>query len=75
MKGEAYKFSNDCPAPLPQHLSFDDIIALPRRRKPKVHHIYLKTLRIVAEIEPGVTFDWFTYNGTVPGPVIFFGKC
>lgn len=68
MKGNSFVFGDDCPNPLPARLTEVDIRQFPRRNEPKVHHIYLETLQIVAELEPGVTFEWWTYNGTVPGP-------
>lgn len=40
-----------------------------RRENEKVI-IELETREIVAEIMPGVTYEYWTYNGTVPGPFI-----
>lgn len=48
-----------------------DDLPLPiiRRENEKVI-IELETREIVAEIAPGVTYEYWTYNGTVPGPFI-----
>jgi len=32
-------------------------------------HIYMEAVELVAEIEDGTTFTYWTYNGTVPGPM------
>lgn len=32
--------------------------------------VELKTKEVIAEIAPGVTYEYWTYNGTVPGPFI-----
>src|SRR3989304_2118436 len=32
--------------------------------------VELETKEVVAEIAPGVTYEYWTYNGTVPGPFI-----
>ncbi len=31
-------------------------------------HIYMEAREVVAEIEPGTTFRYWTFNGTIPGP-------
>ncbi|HLF05706.1 MAG TPA: copper-containing nitrite reductase, partial [Thermoplasmata archaeon] len=31
-------------------------------------HIYMEVKEVIAEIEPGTTLQYWTYNGTVPGP-------
>ncbi|MFQ6013270.1 MAG: copper-containing nitrite reductase [Thermoplasmata archaeon] len=31
-------------------------------------HIFMEVREVVAEIEPGATFRYWTFNGTVPGP-------
>ncbi len=31
-------------------------------------HIFMEAVEVVAEIEPGTTFDYWTYNASVPGP-------
>jgi len=31
-------------------------------------HIYMEAREVIAEIEPGTTFMYWTFNGTVPGP-------
>ncbi|WP_436935966.1 copper-containing nitrite reductase [Halovenus marina] len=38
--------------------------------EPKHHDIELVTTEETAEIEPGVTFDYMTFGGQVPGPMI-----
>lgn len=40
------------------------------RDEPKHHEITLETVEHTAEIEDGVTFDYMTYEGQVPGPMI-----
>ncbi len=38
--------------------------------EPRRHEITMKTTEEVAEIEPGVTFHYMTFDGQVPGPMI-----
>lgn len=33
-------------------------------------HIYLEAVEVTAELEPGTTFNYWTYNATVPGPFL-----
>jgi nitrite reductase (NO-forming) len=40
------------------------------RRGPKHHEVVLEAKEVTSEIEPGVTFDYMTFNGQVPGPMI-----
>jgi nitrite reductase (NO-forming) len=40
------------------------------RSTSKTHEVTLRPEEVTAEIEPGVTFDFMTYNGQVPGPMI-----
>jgi len=40
------------------------------RDTPKTVDLTLRPEEVTAEIEPGVTFDYMTYNGQVPGPMI-----
>ncbi len=40
------------------------------RTENKTVTIDLETREVVAEIAPGVTYEYWTYNGTVPGPFI-----
>ena len=47
----------------------DDLPPVLRRENEKVI-VELTTREIVAEIAPGVTYEYWTYNGTVPGPFI-----
>ncbi len=35
---------------------------------PTTVHIFMEAREVVAEIEPGTTFRYWTFNGTVPGP-------
>ena len=32
-------------------------------------HIHMEAVEVTAELEPGTTFTYWTYNGTVPGPM------
>lgn len=40
------------------------------RNSPKEIDVTLRPEEVTAEIEPGVTFDFMTYNGQIPGPFI-----
>ena len=48
----------------------DDLPAPIVRRENEKVVVELETREIVAEIAPGVTYEYWTYNGTVPGPFI-----
>lgn len=37
---------------------------------PKHHEVELEAKEVVAEIEPGVTFTYMTFDGQIPGPMI-----
>lgn len=37
---------------------------------PKHHDVTLTAKEVTAEIEPGVTFDYMTFDGKIPGPMI-----
>lgn len=37
---------------------------------PKRHSVTLNVQEVVAEIEPGVTFNYMTFGGQIPGPMI-----
>ena len=39
------------------------------RTEPATVHIYMEAVEVTAEIEEGTTFTYWTYNGTVPGPM------
>jgi len=39
------------------------------RTESAIVHIYMEAVELTAEIEPGTTFTYWTYNGTVPGPM------
>jgi nitrite reductase (NO-forming) len=41
-----------------------------QRSEPTTVDVTLRPEEVTAEIEPGVTFDYMTYNGQVPGPFI-----
>jgi len=38
--------------------------------QPRTHEIEMVTTEETAEIEPGVTFDYMTFDGQVPGPMV-----
>lgn len=40
------------------------------REKPETVVIELTTKEVIAELAPGVTYEYWTYNGTVPGPFV-----
>ncbi len=40
------------------------------RTAPDEVHINLITKEVIAEMAPGVTFNYWTFNGTVPGPML-----
>jgi len=40
------------------------------RSEPKTVSVTLRPEEVTAEIEDGVTFDYMTYNGQIPGPMI-----
>ncbi len=46
-----------------------DVPGPTERSAPADVHIYMEAVEVVAEIEEGVTFTYWTYNGTVPGPM------
>lgn len=41
-----------------------------QRNTPKTHDITFEAEEVSTEIEPGVTFNFMTYNGQVPGPLV-----
>jgi len=47
-----------------------DIPAPITRKKPAVVEALLETEEVVAEVEPGVTFRYMTFNGQIPGPLV-----
>jgi nitrite reductase (NO-forming) len=47
-----------------------DIPAPITRRTAATAPVELETLEVVAEVEPGVTFTYMTFNGQIPGPFI-----
>jgi nitrite reductase (NO-forming) len=48
----------------------DDLPAQPNRTQPQQVSVDLYTDELVAEMMPGVTYQYWTYNGKVPGPFI-----
>jgi nitrite reductase (NO-forming) len=54
----------------------DDIAADPRavpppvRRAPQQISLELETREVLAEVAPGVSFNYWTFNGQVPGPML-----
>lgn len=40
------------------------------RTEPTTHEVTLTTEEVTAEVEPGVTFDYMTFNGQIPGPMV-----
>jgi len=38
--------------------------------EPRTHEIEMETREVTAEVEPGVTFDYMTFEGRVPGPMV-----
>lgn len=38
--------------------------------EPRTHEITLESIEVTAEVEPGVTVDFMTYDGRIPGPMI-----
>ncbi len=47
-----------------------DVPAPIRRSTSKHHDVTLTVEEVTAEIEPGVTFDYMTFDGRIPGPMI-----
>ncbi|WP_440772787.1 copper-containing nitrite reductase [Natronorubrum sp. DTA28] len=37
--------------------------------EPRTHEITLESIEVTAEVEPGVTVDFMTYEGQIPGPM------
>lgn len=70
--------SNGLPPIGPEKLPLDtpyisrnpaDVPKATNRTSPATVHIYLEAVEVNAEIEPGVSFQYWTFNGTVPGPM------
>jgi nitrite reductase (NO-forming) len=40
------------------------------RDEPTTHDVTLTVEEVTAEIEPGVTFDYLTFDGQIPGPMV-----
>jgi nitrite reductase (NO-forming) len=47
-----------------------DIPAPITRSEPAIVEVELETREVVAEVEPGVTFTYMTFNDQVPGPLV-----
>ena len=48
----------------------DDLPPPIERRENQKVVVELETKEVIAELAPGVTYEYWTYNGTVPGPFI-----
>lgn len=84
--GETYGPSDGPALPLRNVLEFfrsvgnfervDDIAADPRaapppvRRAPQQVSLELETREVVSELAPGVSYNYWTFNGQVPGPML-----
>ncbi len=49
------------PTDLPDPVDWDE---------PRTHEVTLTIEEVTAEIEPGVTFDYMTFGGQIPGPMV-----
>ncbi|AFO57665.1 copper-containing nitrite reductase [Natrinema sp. J7-2] len=49
------------PTDIPEPVDWDE---------PREHDVTIRTERVTAEIEPGVTFEYMTFEGQVPGPML-----
>lgn len=73
--GVAYKFFRGTPQARPVtaqdigHRAGDLPSPIARKENQKVI-VELETKEVIAELAPGVTYEYWTYNGTVPGPFI-----
>ncbi len=70
--GEAKYIASPAKAVTAQNISrrADDVPAPIQRPGGKKVVVELETKEVVAEIAPGITYEYWTYNGTVPGPFI-----
>lgn len=48
----------------------DDLLPPITRKENQKVVVELETKEVVAELAPGITYEYWTYNGTVPGPFI-----
>ncbi|MHB9285980.1 copper-containing nitrite reductase [Halobacteriales archaeon Cl-PHB] len=62
---------------VPKQVDVDTVSADPRElpdpvdwSEPRTHQVELETKEMTAEIEPGVTFDYMTFDGQIPGPMV-----
>lgn len=67
----------DAPLPAAEPVDLERIAADPMDLpppvdwdEPRTHEITLETVEVTAEVEPGVTVDFMTYEGRIPGPMI-----
>jgi nitrite reductase (NO-forming) len=75
--GVIYKKTSLAPMPPARQVSVKDISRkasdlpppITRKENQKVV-VELETKEVIAELAPGVTYEYWTYNGTVPGPFI-----
>ena len=61
----------------PKQVDTDQVAADPTdipdpidRDEPKTHDVTLTVEEVTAEIEPGVTYDYLTFDGQIPGPMV-----
>jgi nitrite reductase (NO-forming) len=67
----------DTGTPAPKQTDVDSVAADPAdlpdpvdRDSPATVEVDFEVREVTAEVEPGVTFDYMTFNGTVPGPMV-----
>ncbi|WP_159899372.1 copper-containing nitrite reductase [Salinirussus salinus] len=67
----------DTGTPAPKQTDVDSVAADPAdlpdpvdRDSTATVEVDLEVREVTAEVEPGVTFDYMTFNGTVPGPMV-----
>ncbi len=75
--GDAKPAATDTEAQTDVEVTADSVAADPTAIPPPIdrdhaehHDITLTATEVTAEIEPGVTFDYMTFDGQVPGPMI-----
>lgn len=59
---------NDIPSPINQLIASGAIEPVLDTSVPTTRHIHLETREVLAEIAPGITFNYWTFNSQVPGP-------
>src|SRR3989338_4426104 len=60
---------NNVPSPINQLIAGGAIEPVTDDTLPTTRRIQLEAKEVLAEIAPGVTFNYWTFNGTVPGPL------